>query len=224
MKAVLRIGEAAHLIGVSTKTIRRWDKAGKISCFRTIGNHRRIKFIEVQRITTGKDIYDSDSKPAIYARVSSHEQKQKGDLMRQIEVIKDFCTSHDYTTPLIFQDVGSGLNTKRKSFLTLCTAIEKGEVNKILLTYPDRLTRFGFKYLERYFKSHGAEIQILNSSQELSLEQELVQDLIAIITSFSGRVHGLRSARARKRKSGQKMVKNITKCQVHGKRTNIAND
>ena len=48
MKAILRIGEAAHLIGVSTKTIRRWDKAGKISCFRTVGNHRRIKLIEIQ--------------------------------------------------------------------------------------------------------------------------------------------------------------------------------
>ena len=207
MKAILRIGEAAHLIGVSTKTIRRWDKASKISCFRTVGNHRRIKLIEIQRIITGKVLPNIEVQPAIYARVSSHEQKQKGDLKRQIDVILDHCQQNKYKTPLVFQDIGSGLNTKRKGFFKLCKAIEKGEINKVLLTYPDRLTRFGFRYLEHYFKSHGAEIYILNSSQETSLEQELVQDLIAIITSFSGRVHGLRSARARKRKLEQQTAK-----------------
>lgn len=74
----------------------------------------------------------------------------------------------------------------------------------MVLTYPDRLTRFGFRYLEHYFASHGAIIEIINQSTDSSLEQELVQDLIAIITSFSGRVHGLRSARARKQRQKQK--------------------
>jgi len=212
MKAILRIGEAAELIGVSTRTIRRWDKAGRISCFRTIGNHRRIKFIEIQRITTGKELPEIESHSAIYARVSSHEQKQKGDLKRQIDSVVNFCGLNGYKNPIIFQDVGSGLNTKRKGFLKLCHAIEKGEIHKILLTYPDRLTRFGFRYLEHYFNSHGAEIKIINGSPEMSVEKELIQDLIAIITSFSGRVHGLRSARARKRKLEQRKQKNTPHC------------
>lgn len=205
MKAVLRIGEAANLIGVSTKTIRRWDKHGKISCFRTLGNHRRINLIEIQRIISGNKIPEIETRAAVYARVSSHEQKQKGDLKRQIDSILDFCKQNGYKNPVVLQDIGSGLNTKRKGFLKLCKAIEKGEINKVFLSYPDRLTRFGFRYLESYFKSHGAEIQILNSSSESSVENELVQDLIAIITSFSGRVHGLRSARTRKRNLEQKM-------------------
>ena len=104
-----------------------------------------------------------------------------------------------FKTPQVFQDTGSGLNTKRRGFSKLYQAIELGKVNHVVLTYPDRLTRFVFQYLEQYFASHGASIEVINQSMDLSLEQELVQDLISIITSFSGRVHGLRSARARKR-------------------------
>jgi len=71
-------------------------------------------------------------------------------------------------------------------------------VSRVILTYPDRLTRYGFEYLVRYFRSHGAEIQVLNGKVSGSHGQELVQDLVAIVTSFSGRVHGLRSHRNKK--------------------------
>ena len=203
MKTSLRISEAATLIGVSTRTLRRWDKAGKLSCFRTPGNHRRIHFIEVQRIVTGKEQPTKEEKLAIYGRVSSHEQKQKGDLQRQLDNLREQCLKETDTEPLVFHDVGSGLNTKRKSFLKMCKAIEKGEISKVYLTYQDRLTRFGFQYLEQYFASHGTLIHVLNATQDMSLEQELVQDLIATVTSFSGRVHGIRSARTRKKKAMQ---------------------
>ncbi len=203
MKATLRIGEAATLIGVSTRTLRRWDKAGKLSCFRTPGNHRRIKFIEVQRIVTGKEQSTRGGKIAVYGRVSSHEQKQKGDLRRQLDILRSQCIQETGKEPLVFHDVGSGLNTKRKNVLMMCGAIEKGEICKVYVTYQDRLTLFGFQYLEQYFTSHGTLIHVLNATQDMSLEQELVQDLIAIVTSFSGRVHGIRSARARKKKTMQ---------------------
>ena len=203
MKASLRIGEAATIIGVSTRTLRRWDKDGKLSCFRTAGNHRRINLIEVQRIVTGKEQPTRGEKIAVYGCVSSHEQKQKGDLQRQLDSLREHCIKETGQEPLVFHDVGSGLNTKRKSFLKMCGAIEKGEIRKVYLTYQDRLTRFGFQYLEQYFTSHGTLIHVLNSTQDMSLEQELVQDLIAIVTSFSGRVHGIRSARARKKKTTQ---------------------
>ena len=104
----------------------------------------------------------------------------------------------------VYKDIGSGLNTKRRGFLKLCRKIESGKINLIVLTYPDRLTRFGFRYLEHYFTSHGASIKIINQFADASPEQEVVQDLITIITSFSGRVHGLRSARARKQRHDQK--------------------
>ena len=204
MKTVLRIGQAAKFLYISTTSIRRWDKAGKIQCFRTPGGHRRIELVEVKRIKSGQALQTKAVKPAIYARVSSHEQKQKGDLQRQINAAQQYCTSLGFKPAPVFKDIGSGLNTKRRGFLKLCRQIESGKINHVVLTYPDRLTRFGFRYLEHYFASHGAIIEIINQSTDSSLEQELVQDLIAIVTSFSGRVHGLRSARARKKRQKQK--------------------
>ena len=206
MKALLRIGQAAKILCVSTKSIRRWDKAGKIHCFRTPGGHRRIALIEIKRIKSGQLAQTKAVQPAIYARVSSHEQKQKGDLQRQIDLAQQYCKSLGFTSAPVFKDIGSGLNTKRRGFLKLCRQIESGNINHVVLTYPDRLTRFGFQYLEHYFASHGASIEIINQSTDSSLEQELVQDLISIVTSFSGRVHGLRSARARKQRQIQKSL------------------
>ena len=81
---------------------------------------------------------------------------------------------------LVFTDVGSGLNTKRRGLKRLCRAVEKGQIARVILIYPDRLTRFGFDYLEHYFKSHGTEILIVNDKLSTSMEEELVQDLIAI--------------------------------------------
>ena len=204
MKGLLRIGQAAEILYVSTKSIRRWDKSGKIHCFRTPGGHRRIALVEIKQIKSGQALQTKAVQPAIYARVSSHEQKQKGDLQRQIDAAQLYCRSLGFTSAPVFKDIGSGLNTKRRGFLKLCHLIESGKINHIVLTYPDRLTRFGFRYLEHYFASHGASIEIINQSADSSLEQELVQDLIAIVTSFSGRVHGLRSARARKQRQMQK--------------------
>ena len=189
---------------VSTTSIRRWDKAGKIQCFRTPGGHRRIELVEVKRIKSGQALQSKVVQPAVYARVSSHEQKQKGDLQRQIDAAQHHCRSLGFKSAPVFKDIGSGLNTKRRGFLKLCQQIESGKINHVVLTYSDRLTRFGFQYLERYFASHGAIVEIINQSTDPSLEQELVQDLISIVTSFSGRVHGLRSARARKQRKTQK--------------------
>ena len=200
MKHIVSIGEAAALLGVCTKTIRRWDNKGKIQCFRTIGGHRRINLIEIKRIVQGLPLQTKNYSPAIYCRVSSHEQKQKGDLKRQIEEAKDYCVQLCLPEPQVFQDVASGLHTKRKGLHQLAHAIEKGLVDNVIVTYPDRLTRFGFHYLEQYFASHGSVVHVINAKKESSLEEELVQDLIAIVTSFSGRVHGLRSAKAKKKR------------------------
>lgn len=193
----VRIGKAARFLGVCTKTIRRWDRAGKIQCTRTIGGHRRITLIEIERIKGQiKPVKGLSRTSAIYSRVSSHEQKQKGDLHRQLQVALNHCHEQkEKKQPLIFTDVASGLNTKRRGLKKLCQAIEEGTIDRVIVTYPDRLTRFGFKYLEQYFQSHGTEITVINDTRAQSMEEELVKDLIAIITSFSGRIHGLRSHR-----------------------------
>ena len=193
--------EAAEILGVCTKTIRRWDKSGLIVCFRTIGDHRRISTIEIAKISNVESIQGEnfpENSTAVYCRVSSHDQKKKGDLERQISASVQFCTEKGILGPLIFKDIASGLNTKRTGLQKMCRLIEEGTVNRVIVTYKDRLTRFGFNYLKRYFSSHGATITIINQTEAKDVQNELVQDLIAIITSFSGRVHGMRSRGKRK--------------------------
>jgi predicted site-specific integrase-resolvase len=159
--------------------------------------------LEIQRLRDkGEELAQTPKRQtAIYARVSSHEQKKKGDLARQVQVAQDWYQQEGGdTVPRVFTDVGSGLNTTRRGLKQLCQAIEAGNIHRVLVTYPDRLTRFGFHYLATYFKSHGVTIRCLQQAQAQSLQEELVQDLIAIVTSFSGRVHGLRSHKNRKRR------------------------
>lgn len=205
-----RIGEAAIRLGVCTKTVRRWDATGKIQCHRTPGGHRRISLRELERVLThptASPTSPRQSQIAIYGRVSSHDQKKNGDLARQIAAAEDFCQQNQLKPTQIFHDVSSGLNTRRGGLKKLCHLIEQKKVRKVIITYPDRLTRFGFAYLTRYFQSHGTEILAIHQQPTRSMQEELVQDLIAIVTSFSGRVHGMRSHRkAKQRKRSAKAV------------------
>lgn len=198
---------AATMIGVSIKTLHRWEASGKLSCTRTVGGHRRVSMIEIRRITgdlpagggEGEFEAPGGGVTAVYCRVSSHEQKAKGDLGRQVEAAKNHCTASGLGNPLVYTDVGSGLNANRGGLKRLCKAIERGQVCRVVVTYKDRLTRFGFGYLNRYFKSHGASISVLRQSVTRSMHEELVDDLVAIVTSFSGRMHGMRGQRKRRK-------------------------
>jgi putative resolvase len=201
----VRIGIAARKIGVTIKTLQRWDATGKIFCTRTAGGHRRVSLVEIQRITGEARVGDGEGEgeiempgeagTAVYCRVSSHEQKAKGDLGRQVQVALKHCKSSGFDNPRVYTDVGSGLNANRGGLKRLCRAIERGLVHRVVVTYKDRLTRFGFGYLDRYFKSHGASITVLRQATTRSMHEELVEDLVAIVTSFSGRVHGMRGRR-----------------------------
>jgi len=201
MEKFYRISEAALLLGVCTKTLRRWDSERKLVCQRTLGGHRRISIMEMERFTHPSDpspLSRPEGGVAIYGRVSSHEQKTKGDLDRQLRAAQDYCAQHHLNPTYTFADVSIGLNTRRIWLRKLCSLIEQHQITKVILTYPDRLTRFGFEYLETYFHSYGADIQVIHEKPDCSMEEELVQDLIAIVTSFSGRVHGLRSHKNKK--------------------------
>ena len=185
MRRMYRISAAVEILGLCTKTIRRWDKSGLIVCFRTIGGHRRISACEIAKITNVEPIQSQnfpENSTAVYYRVSSHDQKKKGDLERQISASVQFCTEKGILDPLIFKDIASGLNTKRTGLQKMCRLIEEGTVNRVIVTYKDRLTRFGFNYLKRYFSSHSAIITIINQTEAKGVQNELVQDLIAIIT------------------------------------------
>lgn len=195
--------EAGKLLGITPQTIRLMDKSGKLRCVRTSGNKRRVPESEIRRLL-GESV---QRKLLIYARVSSHDQKQKGDLQRQADKLnEDF--SKEFQDIEVITDVGSGLSEKRKGLQKLFKLVIAREITDVGITYEDRLTRFGFKYLQPFFESYGVKIHILNENDKKSIEQELTDDLIAIITSFSGKLYGLRSHKTRKiRESVKKALK-----------------
>ncbi len=160
MEPSYRVSHAARLLGVCITTIHRWDANSKIQCYRTPGGHRRIPISEIRRIHGYITIPGAERRTAIYARVSSHDQKKKGNLQKQIETTQTACKVSSQASPLIFQDVASGLNVRRRGLQRLFQVIEQGKVNEVVITYPDRLTRFGFQYLQRYFASYGTNITI----------------------------------------------------------------
>jgi len=204
MNLLYSISPAALLLGVSVTTIRRWHRAGKIRCFRTVGGHRRFALSEIRRVLLGKKRRErrmrKKNKALVYARVSSHDQKD--DLVRQQEKLEKYCKSNNLNNVSVYRDIASGLNGKRKGLLKLLKHISTGEINYLIITYRDRLTRFGFSYLETFCQHFGTTVLAIaeKEKQDKTMEQELAEDLVAIISSFSGRMHGMRSSKRRKSK------------------------
>ncbi|HDN90813.1 MAG TPA: IS607 family transposase [Candidatus Aenigmarchaeota archaeon] len=198
MERLYTMKEASKLLGVTVRTIQRWDKEGKIRCVRTIGGKRRVPESEIKRIL---GIHE-ERKIVGYARVSSHTQKD--DLERQIELIKRYAKERGWKIEIL-KDVGSGLKENRRNFQKLLRMVMNREVSKVIIAYPDRLTRFGFKILEEFFKSYGTEIVVINK-EEKSPQEELIEDLITIISHFAGKLYGMRSHKYKKVVEGAKKL------------------
>ncbi|KUH33779.1 hypothetical protein APY94_04450 [Thermococcus celericrescens] len=194
-----RTGKASELLGISKPTLLRKIKAGEIKAYK-IGKEYRIPESEIKRLLEGK----IPDKVVIYARVSSRDQKE--DLERQVEYLKSYCSAKGYQVAKTITDISSGLNENRKGLKQLFKLVESGEVTKVVITCKDRLTRFGFGYLEQYFNSHGVEIEVIFDDEEKTPEKELVEDLLAIVTSFAGKLYGMRS---HKKKRLVEAVKNV---------------
>jgi len=173
--------EACLLLGLNPRTIQKWDKQGKIRTVRTPGGRRRIPESEIRRLQGEKGIRSIIG----YARVSSNTQKDY--LEQQVKYLQEYGV-HEVIT-----DIVSGLDENRKGFLKLLDKVLHNEVDKVVILYEDRLTRFGFDTLKRVFEEHGTSIEVLNQTDVKPLQQELVEDLITIISHFSGKLYGMRS-------------------------------
>jgi len=190
--------EASMLLGVTVRTIQRWDKEGKIRCVRTIGGKRRVPESEIKRIL---GIHE-ERRIVGYVRVSSHTQKD--DLERQIKLIENYAKERGWEVEIL-KDIGSGLKEDRRNFKKLLKMVINREVSKVVIEYPDRLTRFGFKILEEFFKSYGTEVVVINR-EEKSPQEELIEDLITIISHFAGKLYGMRSHKYKKVVEGAKQL------------------
>jgi predicted site-specific integrase-resolvase len=125
-----------------------------------------------------------------YARVSSPSQKK--DLAMQKAALRAYCLEHRINVDQWVADSGSALNYKRKGFNQIIEQIELGLVKRLIIGYQDRFVRFGYDWFEQFCERHGTVITVMNG-ETFSPEEELVRDLIAIVTVFSARLHGLRS-------------------------------
>jgi predicted site-specific integrase-resolvase len=141
----------------------------------------------------------SDKTCSTYARVSSNEQKQKGDLDRQSQRLSEYCAKNNMFVKHIIKDVGSGLNDNRIGFKNITDLIVNKKINKLIIEHKDRLTRFQFNFIKKMFKSYGCEVIIINNA-DISCEEELAEDMMSLLASFSGKFYGKRSAERRKKK------------------------
>ena len=195
-KPTYKTAEIMEILNISYSTIKNYDKQGKLPIQRTETGRRVVLREELLNYLDFLKMLIHDDKTTkhdvIYARVLSNEQKAKGDLDRQAMFLMENC--HDLQKPIILKEVGSGLNDKRKKIQELIRMVENNEVNRVFVTYRDRLTRFGFHYLESMFKAHGVEIVVAkDKDKEKSVQEELVEDMMALVASFSGKLYGMRS-------------------------------
>jgi putative resolvase len=184
------IAQFAQRIGVSVKTLQRWDREGRLSPSRTPTN---------RRVYTDEDLYKVFPRgqaptraTVVYMRVSS--QAQKPDLANQRIVLEQFCAARGLTVTQWISEIGGGLNFKRPQFLALVDRIVTNQVAALVIAHQDRLVRFGCDLLSHLCRTHGCELLVMHT-ETLSPEQEMVQDLMTITHCFSARLSGLRTYR-----------------------------
>jgi predicted site-specific integrase-resolvase len=196
----VRIGKAATLLGVAKSTLRRWEKEKKlIADYRTQGGHRRYSMIRLLQIirqlpvTKEKIKTTADTRPQVvtYARVSG--SKQREDLKRQQEHLKGYVKTQGWHLVNQYQDIGSGLNDNRQGLIRLIKELPIIQPAMIVCSYQDRLARFGLTLLQTICAIFNTKIVVTHESvHKKSLEEQLVKDVLAILTSFAGKLHRAR--------------------------------
>lgn len=143
-------------------TVIGYDNKGIMKFERTTTNRRIISKVNLIKYLETTDFYlndvDNVKYDAIYCRVSTHKQAQRGDLDNQINTVLAYVATQNPVNLKIYKDIGSGLNDKRKDLLNLLSEVQRGRINRIFITYKDRLTRFGFNYLQEICKFHNTSV------------------------------------------------------------------
>ena len=183
-----------QMLGVSAQTLRNWDKEGKLKPSYVKSNGYRYYSEDSILSYTQERKTKKNLNVVGYARVSS--KKQIDDLERQVENIKQYMT-RKYESYDIITDVGSGINYNKKGLFSLIEKINKKEIDVIVVLYKDRLLRFGFELLEYFAKLNNVKIEIIDNTMDKTQDQELVEDLVQIITIFSCKLQGKRKGKTK---------------------------
>ena len=197
MDTFLTVSEAAKMLRRSVHTLQRWDRDGVLHASRT-ATGRRVYSKEDLLTFLGVRPDEANRRAVAYCRVSS--QAQRPDLKNQRRVIQEFCVARGLANVDMIEEIGGGLNFKRKEFLRLVDAIVADEISVLVLAHKDRLARFGFDLLSHLCHGHKCELLVIDA-EKLSPEQEMVTDLMTIVHCFSSRLYGLRNYRAALKKA-----------------------
>ena len=205
MDRLLTLDDTKNLLGVSKSTLQRWDREGRMVAQRTEGGHRRYRQSEIEKLIGGFSAESPDSKDVVvatYARCSTQDQKQHGDIDRQSVRLSTYCAKKKYRVEYIIKDVGSGLNDRRKGFVQLCNLVVSGKINRVVLEHKDRLTRFQFNLIDFFFRSYGVTIEATDKKEHTE-QEEFVNDMMMLIASFSGKLYSMRARENRRNREGK---------------------
>lgn len=185
-----RVSAAAQELGLHPMTVRRWIKEGRIHAVQ-VGRENRIARAEIERLR-GTTEAQEKRLLVLYGRVSGYGQQ--ADLETQLQRLQAWAAAERAgQETLTLADIGSGLKATRRQLQRLLTLVCEQRVGEVVITYEDRLTRFGQPYLDALFAAFGVTLTILEPGEEKTPETELTEDLLALIVSFSGRLYGMRS-------------------------------
>lgn len=193
MSKYYSISKFSKILGVSAQTLRNWDANGKLHPHHTSSNgYRYYSHEQLNQIMNIKP--NLDRIVIGYCRVSSN--KQKDDLERQIENMKLYLNAQGKPYEII-SDIGSGINYKKKGLKELIKRISQNNIEKVIVFHQDRLVSFGFELIEYIASLYNCDIEIIDNTEK-SEQQELVEDLVQIITVFSCKLQGNSVNKARK--------------------------
>lgn len=198
---LLKAKEIQEKYRIHHDSLLNWEREGKIEPRRTAGGHRRWLEQDIQDLLKIHEEKQT-KKYCFYARCST--AKQKDNLDRQIERLRKHCKEKGYEDVKEYSEIGSGLNDNRRQLHKLIDAVLKGEVNHIVVEYKDRLARYGYKFLMRFFKGLGCEVEYLEDKATKDDNEELVQDVLSLFTCFSARLYGKRGGRPKGSKNKKK--------------------
>lgn len=188
-----KLSQYAKKYNVGYRTVWNWVKQRKVDAERT--ETGRLLIIEDE----GKQINNA---VAIYARVSSSENKNKNNLARQRERLENYCAAKGYKVVKVVEEIGSGLNDHRKKLESL---LMDESIKKIVVEHSDRFSRFGMNYISKLLQMQGREVEVIN--EQSNDRDDLMQDFVSIVTSFCARLYGQR----RNKKRTEKIIEELSK-------------
>ncbi|MFA5398552.1 MAG: IS607 family transposase [Methanogenium sp.] len=197
MKEMVRVSKACEMLGISINTIKEYGILGKLKETRTTGGHRRYLLSDIHKLQGITEVEKTTIRACCYCRVSSNDQKQHGDLERQKLRVLEHCSKLGYVADYILVEVCSGMKSNRPKLNKLYELVITKQIDVLIIEHKDRLTRFMFDVFKEFFASHNVKIICVEEDLSKTFENELVSDIISLMTSFTATIHSRRKRQSK---------------------------